>query len=78
MLHIPKLVLSEYKQAQLILYQDLLFQASDLIPLQSWKLKDDLDMLDFRESWLTNPENAELLKGSEVTLLQQTPWPHRC
>ncbi len=27
-------------------------------------------MLDFRESWLTNPENTELLKGSEVVLLQ--------
>jgi hypothetical protein len=27
-------------------------------------------MLDFRESWPTNPENVELLKGSEVTLLQ--------
>jgi hypothetical protein len=71
MSHIPKLVLSEYEQAQSILYQDFLFQASDLIPLQSWKLKDDLDMLDFRESWLTNPENTELLKGSEVALLQR-------
>src|SRR5277367_687068 len=28
-------------------------------------------MLDFRESWLTCPKNAELLKGSEAALLQR-------
>jgi hypothetical protein len=28
-------------------------------------------MLDFRESWLGYPENAELVKDSETALLQQ-------
>jgi hypothetical protein len=38
--------------------------------VQSWKLKDDLDLADFGESWLTYPENEGLLKGSELVLLQ--------
>ena len=48
MVHIPQLVLSEYLEAQSILSQDLHFGADSLVQLQSWKLKDDLDMLDFR------------------------------
>jgi hypothetical protein len=69
--HILQFISSEYSEAQSILYQNLLFQANDLVQLQSWKLKDDLDMLDFGESWLTNPENTELVKDSEVALLRQ-------
>jgi hypothetical protein len=71
MAHIPQLVLSEYLAAQSILSRDLLFGADGLVQLQSWKLKDDLDMLDFRESWLGYPENAELVKDSETALLRQ-------
>jgi hypothetical protein len=80
MTYIPRLVVSEYKQAQLILYEDLFFESSKLtlvnlvqVPywqVQSWKLKDDLDLADFGESWLTYPENEGLLKGSELALLQ--------
>ena len=69
MVHIPQLVLSEYLEAQSILSQDLHFGADSLVQLQLWKLKDDLDMLDFQESWLGYPENAKLLKDSETVLL---------
>jgi hypothetical protein len=43
MCHIPQLVISEFQQALDLLYNELLFQAQDLTPMQSWKLKDDLD-----------------------------------
>lgn len=71
MAHIPQLVQSEYLEAQTLLTQDLLFGVDSLVQLQSWKLKDNLDLLDFRESWLGCPENAELVHGTETALLQQ-------
>ena len=37
--------------------------------LQAWKLKDDLDLADFGESWVTYAENAELVRKAEGALL---------
>ena len=68
MVHIPQLVLSEYLKVQSILSQDILFGADGLVQFQSWKLKDNLDILDFQESWLGYPENAKLVKDSETAL----------
>jgi hypothetical protein len=50
MSQISGLVISEYQQAHALLYDELLFQAKDLIPMESWRLKDDLDLEDFGSS----------------------------
>lgn len=42
MSHVLQLVVLEYQQAHLLLYDELMFTARDMIPMQSWKLKDDL------------------------------------
>jgi hypothetical protein len=51
-----------------LLYDELLFQARDLIPMESWRLKDDLDLEDFGCSWLSHPSNSEFLKGVKLAL----------
>jgi orsellinic acid/F9775 biosynthesis protein OrsD/helicase-like protein/RAD3-like DEAD/DEAH box helicase len=71
MSHLPQLVLAEYKQAHSLLYEDLLLQAPGLVPMQAWKFKDDLDLIDFGESWLTSEKNEELLRSTETAILQQ-------
>jgi hypothetical protein len=50
MSQISDLVVSEYQQAYALLHDELLFQAKDLILMESWRLKDDLDLEDFRGS----------------------------
>jgi Orsellinic acid/F9775 biosynthesis cluster protein D/Helicase conserved C-terminal domain/DEAD/DEAH box helicase len=84
MSHIPQLILSEYRKAYTFLHQDLLFEGLDklttvnpadsdpnpYVQLQAWKLKDDLDMADYGESWVTDPKNAELVQQAEGALLQ--------
>lgn len=50
--------------------------ATHLIPLESWRLKDDLDLEDFGGSWLSHPGNAELVQNADVVLvrhIQNTP-----
>ena len=37
--------------------------------LQAWKLKDDLDLADFRESWVTYAKNAKLVRKAKGALL---------
>jgi hypothetical protein len=39
--------------------------------MQSWRLKDDLDLEDFGGSWLAHPSNAEFLEHAEQALLQR-------
>ena len=68
MCHVPQLVISEFQQAHDLLYNELFFQAQDLTPMQSWKLRDDLDQQGFRESWLTDPTNADLTDRATVAL----------
>jgi hypothetical protein len=36
--------------------------------MESWRLKDDLDLEDFGGSWLSHPSNAEFLEGAELAL----------
>jgi hypothetical protein len=69
--HVSQLIVSEYQQAHSLLYDELLFQAKDLAPMESWRLKDDLDLEDFRGSWLAHPSNSEFVKGAELALLQR-------
>ena len=68
MSQISDLVVSEYQQAHALLYDELMFQAKDLIPMESWRLKDDLDLEDFGGSWLSHPGNSEFLKGIKLIL----------
>lgn len=39
--------------------------------MQAWQLKDNLDLVEYGESWLTLPKNQELLHGSETALLRR-------
>lgn len=43
----------------------------DLIPLESWRLKDDLDLDNFGGSWLSHAHNAEFLDRAEQAFLQR-------
>ncbi|KFZ22842.1 hypothetical protein V502_02680 [Pseudogymnoascus sp. VKM F-4520 (FW-2644)] len=38
--------------------------------MQSWRLKDDLDMEDFGGSWLSHPGNAEFVEKADRALFQ--------
>jgi hypothetical protein len=71
MSQISDLVVSEYQQAYALLHDELLFQATDLIPMESWRLKDDLDLEDFGGSWLSHPSNSEFLEGAELALFRR-------
>jgi hypothetical protein len=42
-----------------------------LIPIESWRLKDDLDLEDFRGSWLSHPSKSEFLEGAELALFRR-------
>jgi Lhr-like helicase len=71
MSQISDLVVSEYQQAHALLYDELMFQARDLTPMESWRLKDDLDLEDFGGSWLSHPSNFEFLEGAELALFRR-------
>ena len=60
MSQISDLIVSEYQQAYALLHHELMFQAKDLTPVESWKLKDDLDLKDFGGSY---PSSSEFLEG---------------
>ncbi|KFZ24689.1 hypothetical protein V502_00827 [Pseudogymnoascus sp. VKM F-4520 (FW-2644)] len=71
MTQVSQLVLSEYQKAHSLLWDELLFGAKDLIPMESWRLKDDLDLEDFGGSWLSHPSNSEFLNGAELALFRR-------
>ncbi|PQE16365.1 telomere-associated recQ-like helicase protein [Rutstroemia sp. NJR-2017a BVV2] len=71
MSQVSDLVVSEYHQAHALLYDELLLHARDLTPMESWRLKDDLDLEDFGGSWLSHPRNAEFLEGTERALFRR-------
>ena len=39
--------------------------------MESWRLKDDLDLEDFGGSWLSHPSNSEFLEGAELALFRR-------
>jgi hypothetical protein len=39
--------------------------------MESWGLKDDLDMKDFRGLWLSHSNNSEFLKSAELALFRR-------
>ena len=71
MSQISDLVVSEYQEAHALLYDELLFQAKDLTPMESWRLKDDLDLEDFGGLWLSYPSNSKFLEGAELALFRR-------
>ncbi|KAJ3464901.1 hypothetical protein MRS44_009687 [Fusarium solani] len=68
---VSQLVVSEFRQAHSLLYDELLFGANDIAPIEAWRLQDDLDLDDYGGSWLTDERNAEILKGTQDALLRQ-------
>lgn len=71
MSQVSALVASEYWQAHALLYDELLFGASELVAMQAWRLRDDLDVDDFGRSWLDHPGNAAFLEQAEMALLRR-------
>ena len=41
--HVPRLLLSDFQQAQHLLYDELMFGAQNLPRMRAWALKDNLD-----------------------------------
>jgi hypothetical protein len=39
--------------------------------MESWRLKDNLDLEDFGGSWLSHPSNSEFLEGAELALFRR-------
>lgn len=69
--HISQLIVSEYKRARDILFDELMLGAKDIAPVDPAMLKDDLDAEDYGGSWLTDQRNREYLNGAELALLSQ-------
>ncbi|KAH7126559.1 hypothetical protein B0J13DRAFT_588948 [Dactylonectria estremocensis] len=57
-------------QAHSLLYDKLLFSANDIIPIEVWRLYDNLDFDDYGGSWLTDERNAEILSSIQPALLR--------
>jgi hypothetical protein len=38
--------------------------------MESWRLKNDLDLEEFKGSWLSHPRNSEFLNGAELALFR--------
>lgn len=67
---VSQLVVSEFRQAHSLLYDELLFGAKEIAPVEAWRLYDDLDLDDYSGSWLMDERNAEILKGTQDALLR--------
>ncbi|KAF9767808.1 hypothetical protein IL306_014962 [Fusarium sp. DS 682] len=68
---VSQLALSEFRQAQSLLYDELLFGMEDVAPIEAWRLNDDLDLEDYGASWITDNRNREILAGTHDALLRQ-------
>jgi hypothetical protein len=68
---VSQLALSEFRQAQSLLYDELLFGTEDVAPIEAWRLSDDLDLEDYGASWITDNRNREILAGTPDALLRQ-------
>ncbi|KAK4076859.1 hypothetical protein Purlil1_12541 [Purpureocillium lilacinum] len=69
--HVPQLLMPEYRQAHRLLFDELLFGADDIAPVESWRVHDDLDLEEYGGSWLTDKRNTEVLPGVQDALLRQ-------
>lgn len=69
---VSDLIVSEFRQEQVLLYDELLFGARDLMGIQGWRLQDDLDADGVNLSWLDHPGKSTLIDGTELALLRYT------
>jgi hypothetical protein len=60
--HVPQLLLSKFKQAQHLLYDELILGAQGLPMTHPWTLKGNVDIDAFDWFFSQYQENAELLK----------------
>jgi hypothetical protein len=60
--HVPELLLSEFKQAQHLLYDELMFGVWSVPRIRAWALKDNLDTDAFGWFFGQHRENAGLLR----------------
>ncbi len=67
--HVPQLLLSEFKQARHLLYDELILGARSLPRMRAWALKDNLDVDAFGWFFGQHRENTELLKPLTRSLL---------
>jgi superfamily II DNA helicase RecQ len=67
---ISALIRSEFRRAQRLLLDELLFGAEDIPLVESWTLHDDLDREDRGGSWLSDERNAEVLSGTQDMLFR--------
>ena len=69
---VSRLVVSEFRRAQALLHNELLFGAHEEIgPLATWYLEDDLDGEDYGGSWVSDERNETALAGMQDALLRQ-------
>lgn len=59
---VPRLLLAEFKQAQDLLYGELMFGCQSLPRMRAWALKDNLDGDAFEYFFCEHRENVELVK----------------
>ncbi|KIS65887.1 uncharacterized protein UMAG_10980 [Mycosarcoma maydis] len=70
--HISQLVVSEYKVASRILYEDLLLGLmADMPHIESWRLQDYLDQAEQGASSRTDARQADLLAETQLAILNK-------
>jgi hypothetical protein len=70
--HVSTLIVSEFRRAQTLLHNKLLFGAHEEIGLAaSWRLEDDLDQEDYGWSCVSDQRNETALAGMQDALLRQ-------
>lgn len=67
---VSTLIVSEFRRAQRLLLDELLFGAEDIPLVESWNLHDDLDREDLGGSWLTDERNTDVLAGTQTVLFR--------
>ena len=67
--HVPRLLLSDFQQAQHLLYDELMFGAQNLPRMRAWALKDNLDADAFGWFFGQHRENVKLVKPLARSLL---------
>ena len=65
---VSQLAASEFRQAQQLLSDELLLGAN-ISPLETWRIRDDLESKEYFDYWGENAENADVLAGSQMALL---------
>jgi superfamily II DNA helicase RecQ len=67
---IPKLLRSEYRDCQTLLYEDLMFGVKGIYHMSAWSLKDSAEVDTVGWSFVQHRDNAPLLKSADKVLLR--------